>query len=90
MCTVGAEWVAPDLWLRAGCKSTVEHRTQPWASWAPNGGRSRRALGNRNPLKLRYRWIGLKLGCNGEKVSKNLCFATGTVAHCWGWPSVTH
>jgi hypothetical protein len=29
---VGAEWVAPGPWSRAGCKSTVEHRIQPWAS----------------------------------------------------------
>ena len=31
---VGAEWVAPGPWSRAGCKSTVEHRRQPWRSWS--------------------------------------------------------
>ena len=30
------------------------------------------------------RWTGLKLGRNAEEVFNNLCFATGTVAQCWG------
>ena len=33
-------------------------------------------------------WIELKLGRNAEEVSKNLCFATGTVAHCSDWQLV--
>ena len=45
--------------------------------------------GNLHPLKLQNRWIGLKLGRNDEEVFNNLCFATGTVAHYWGWPLVT-
>jgi hypothetical protein len=32
ICTVGAAGVAPGSWLRAGCKSTAEHRTMLWPS----------------------------------------------------------